>query len=108
MVRLFEVRLDIFEWAVVFYLKIITQAELWLLGLTLGIENWGNKFLRNAHKILLDYWHHIPDDIGLHNENVDSNTLKAVYDVTGAGTTVLYTHKSDSCGSQHINDELRL
>jgi hypothetical protein len=34
--------------------------------------------------------------------------LKAVYDVTGAGTTAFYTHKSDSCGSRRINDELKL
>jgi hypothetical protein len=30
--------------------------------------------------------------------------LRAVYDITGIGATVLHTHKSESCGSQHINE----
>jgi hypothetical protein len=34
--------------------------------------------------------------------------LGAVYDITGTGTTVPHTHKSGSCGSQHINEEIML
>jgi hypothetical protein len=50
----------------------------------------------------------IPDDSTLQSENLRCSTLKAVYDITGTGTTVLYTHKSESCGSQHISDQIML
>jgi ATP-dependent protease ClpP protease subunit len=93
------------------YLKVLSKKRALLAGcsaypstlktVTIASSEMSIKFYQITQR-------HIPDDSTVHSENLESNILRAVYDITGTGATLLHTHKSESCGSQHINDEIML